>query len=690
MSGRRRRCDAVRRVAAGGRRSAGCSAPRRRRPGAAAVPAAAAPARPGRSRRVLQPGRAVRAGNGPADHRPHRAQGDARQEGRRRRRVRSAAAAARGDRQAGRVEAARRGHPQEAGGDASCRTRVDDTAIKTAENDLALARLETTKNDVLPRIDAEKNTLSLQAAEAKLPSLRTSVALKRKAAAAELEILEVKRDRAARVGAPRRAQPPMRCSCARPIDGLVVPGRSGRAARWANPRKATKCGRASRCSTSSSPGAMRVKVKVNQVDVHRLQVGMPARVTLDAYPGSSYPARLTQISPIAAPGQFSPKVRTFARHLRHRRRRTPRLAPDLSAAVDVLVRGGRSCRSVAPAKRPARFWGIGAAVALVRRRRLVRAAARRPPPTAASRRRRSSAASSSTCCRCAARSGPAVRCRSPRRTAPAICRSSSSPPSGADGEDRRRRRPLRHLDRGAAARPRSARPLREAEAEIQRAQADGDDQRAGGAHRPDEAPLRRRAGEARRLDERGHLARSKPRRRRSRSARPSSGPAKRRRRSTANEATSRRVDGRARAAPREGARRRAPRRDAARGADAARRRSTASITLGLNWRAGGPFAQREWRAGDRAWAGASIAQVPELGSLYVLAKVDETDRGRLKTGLDADVEVQAARRQAGVRRAITGVQRPRQGRLRLDLAAAAAVRRPARSRHARTRRCGRA
>ena len=30
-----------------------------------------------------------------------------------------------------------------------------------------------------------------------------------------------------------------------------------------------------------------------------------------------------------------------------------------------------------------------------------------------------------------------------------------------------------------------------------------------------------------------------------------------------------------------------------------------------------------------------------LESLYVLARVDETDRGQLKTGLDADVEVQA-------------------------------------------------
>ena len=65
------------------------------------------------------------------------------------------------------------------------------------------------------------------------------------------------------------------------------------------------------------------------------------------------------------------------------------------------------------------------------------------------------------------------------------------------------------------------------------------------------------------------------------------------------------------------------------------------VTLGMNWRAGGPFAQREWRTGDRAWPGAGIAQLPMLDSLYVLARVDETDRGQLKAGLDADVEVQA-------------------------------------------------
>jgi multidrug resistance efflux pump len=213
---------------------------------------------------------------------------------------------------------------------------VDETAIKTAENDLALARLETTKNDVLPRIDAEKNTLSLQAAEAKLPSLRKSVALKREAAKAELSILELKRDRAARVRDRAMATANALLVLA-PIDGLVVPrtiwkpGGSGPG----EPEEGDEVWPGMAVMDIVSPRAMRVRVKVNQVDVHRLTVGMPARITLDAYPERHYPGRLVQVSPIAARGAFSPKVRTFtaifAIEAQH-----AEIAPDLSAAVDLL------------------------------------------------------------------------------------------------------------------------------------------------------------------------------------------------------------------------------------------------------------------------------------------------------------------------------------------------------------------
>ena len=222
---------------------------------------------------------------------------------------------------------------------------VDDTSIKTAENDLALARLETTKNDVLPRIDAEKNVLNLQAAEAKLPGLRKSIELKRQAAAAELAILELKRDRAARVRDRAMAAAEALLVVA-PIDGLVVPrtiwkqGGGGPG----EPEEGDEVWPGIAVLDVVSPRAMRVRVKVNQVDVHRLVVGSPARITLDAYPDRSYPGRLIQVSPIAARGAFSPKVRTFTAIFDIDSQHGD-LAPDLSAAVDVLPpEGARAAR----------------------------------------------------------------------------------------------------------------------------------------------------------------------------------------------------------------------------------------------------------------------------------------------------------------------------------------------------------
>lgn len=222
---------------------------------------------------------------------------------------------------------------------------VDETALKTAENDLALARLETTKNDVLPRIDAEKNTLNLQAAEAKLPSLRKSIALKREAAAAELAILELRRDRAARVR--DRATATADALLIRsPIDGLVVPRTIWKQSSSGpgEPEEGDEVWPGIAILDVVSPRAMRVRVKVNQVDVHRLAVGMPARITLDAYPERSYPGRLRQVSPIAARGTYSPKVRTFTALFDIDSQHVD-LAPDLSAAVDLLpAEGPRAAR----------------------------------------------------------------------------------------------------------------------------------------------------------------------------------------------------------------------------------------------------------------------------------------------------------------------------------------------------------
>jgi HlyD family secretion protein len=58
----------------------------------------------------------------------------------------------------------------------------DETELTQADHDAARARLEMLKNEMLPAIEAEKNTQRLEEAEAKLAQLKDTFQLKRRAA----------------------------------------------------------------------------------------------------------------------------------------------------------------------------------------------------------------------------------------------------------------------------------------------------------------------------------------------------------------------------------------------------------------------------------------------------------------------------------------------------------------------------
>jgi HlyD family secretion protein len=61
-----------------------------------------------------------------------------------------------------------------------------------------------------------------------------------------------------------------------------------------------------------------------------------------------------------------------------------------------------------------------------------------------------------------------------------------------------------------------------------------------------------------------------------------------------------------------------------------------------NPRSGDMFGSgQEFREGDRAWAGASILELPDLSSIHLEARLDESDRGRLRQGQDAAVRLEA-------------------------------------------------
>jgi multidrug efflux pump subunit AcrA (membrane-fusion protein) len=79
--------------------------------------------------------------------------------------------------------------------------------------------------------------------------------------------------------------------------------------------------------------------------------------------------------------------------------------------------------------------------------------------------------------------------------------------------------------------------------------------------------------------------------------------------------------------------------------EALRLRSPADGTVNIlqNPRSGNMFGGGgvEFREGDRAWAGASILELPDLSSIHLEARLDESDRGRLKVGQTASVTIEA-------------------------------------------------
>ena len=61
-----------------------------------------------------------------------------------------------------------------------------------------------------------------------------------------------------------------------------------------------------------------------------------------------------------------------------------------------------------------------------------------------------------------------------------------------------------------------------------------------------------------------------------------------------------------------------------------------------NFRSGSMFGgQQEFLEGDRAWAGAAILELPDLSSVHLEARLDESDRGRLQAQQDATVRIEA-------------------------------------------------
>ncbi|HYL83038.1 MAG TPA: efflux RND transporter periplasmic adaptor subunit [Candidatus Angelobacter sp.] len=209
----------------------------------------------------------------------------------------------------------------------------DDTAMKQAEDELKRAQLELQRNEIVSRIDAEKNQEAADEAQATLKQLKETYQLKRTAAAAGIRILEIQRDRAQE--AMRFAQGnAAKMSVHSPMNGMVVLNNIWLGGRMGTVQAGGQVRPGESFMAVVDPSQMEARVEMNQVDVLHVHPGQHAKMHLDAYPGTAFAATLEDLSPLGHTGQFTQTVRTFTARFSIQGT-DPRLLPDLSAALDL-------------------------------------------------------------------------------------------------------------------------------------------------------------------------------------------------------------------------------------------------------------------------------------------------------------------------------------------------------------------
>ncbi len=211
----------------------------------------------------------------------------------------------------------------------------DQTELKQAEDAEKAAALEVQRNEILSKIQAEENQEALDAAKARLKQLRETFDLKRKAAQADLRVLEIQRDRA--LNAMRHAEGNAeKLAIHAPMDGMAVLNTVWKGSSQGEVMEGDEIRAGLPFMQVIDPSQMQVRARVNQADVPNLRSGQEVQVHLDAYPDLVFPGKVELLAAIGTTGSFSNKVRTFVVTFSVGGN-SPNLMPDLSAGVDVEI-----------------------------------------------------------------------------------------------------------------------------------------------------------------------------------------------------------------------------------------------------------------------------------------------------------------------------------------------------------------
>ena len=209
----------------------------------------------------------------------------------------------------------------------------DQTLVTEAEGNVSRARLDILNNDLLSKVQAEKNTLALEQATARLAQLQETSTLKRRSEAAELRTLEIQRARAERALAHAESNGQL-MSVKAPFPGLIVLKQVWKGNTMGEVAEGEEVRPGLPILDIVDSSAMQIRALVNQADIGSMAPGQTATIRLDEYPELRFGGRVELVAPLGVSSSLTPKVRTFVA-LVSIEGSSPQLMPDLTASVEI-------------------------------------------------------------------------------------------------------------------------------------------------------------------------------------------------------------------------------------------------------------------------------------------------------------------------------------------------------------------
>jgi HlyD family secretion protein len=215
--------------------------------------------------------------------------------------------------------------------------------VRTTKADLDKAKLDLRTTDIRSAIDAEKMKLAVEEAEARYAQLQQEIKLKEESGTAEVRGLEMKRD-SARIDMRRAEVNAERMIMRAPIDGVPVTQMTWRGGTFAQVQEGDQLFPGSSFLQIVDPSVMLVNAAANQAESEQFRLGQTGEIRLDAYPGEVWKGRLVSMGAMAVGSAFGGRGGSralFVRQVPVRFSidgRDPRIIPDLSASVSVLLK----------------------------------------------------------------------------------------------------------------------------------------------------------------------------------------------------------------------------------------------------------------------------------------------------------------------------------------------------------------